>query len=48
MQGVLPMVFLAKGMGRVQGDSIVWDIALGGGPLTVNGMPFGQAAGRTR
>jgi hypothetical protein len=48
MQGVLPMVFLAKGMGRVQGDSIVWDIALGGGPLTVNGMPFGQPAGRTR
>lgn len=48
MQGVLPMVLLAKGMGRVHGDSIVWDIALGGGALRVNGMPFGQPAARTR
>jgi hypothetical protein len=48
LRGVLPMVFLAKGMGRVQGDSIVWDIAVGGGPLTVNGLPFGQPGTRTR
>jgi hypothetical protein len=48
LQGVLPMVFLAKGMGRVQGDSIVWDISLGGGPLTINGVPFGQPGGRSR
>jgi len=48
MQGMLPMIFLAKGLGRAQGDSIVWDIGLGGGPPTVNGVPFGQPAGRTR
>jgi hypothetical protein len=48
VQGFMPMVFLAKGLGRVQGDSIVWDIGLGGGPLTVNGVPFGQPAGKTR
>jgi hypothetical protein len=47
-RSVLPMAFLAKGMGRAQGDSIVWDIALGGGPLTVNGVPFGQPGGKTR
>lgn len=48
LQGFLPMVFLAKGMGRVQGDSIEWDISLGGGPMTINGAAFGQAAARTR
>jgi hypothetical protein len=48
VQGVLPMVFLAKGMGRPRGDSIVWDIALGGGPITVNGVPFGQSPAKTR
>ena len=48
LQGILPMVFLAKGMGHVQGDNIVWDISLGGGPLTINGIPFGQPAERSR
>jgi hypothetical protein len=48
LQGMLPIVFLAKGLGRAQGDSIVWDIGLGGGPPTVNGVPFGQPAARTR
>jgi hypothetical protein len=48
VQGMLPMLFLAKGMGRGQGDSIVWDIGLGGGPVTINGTPFGQPAGNTR
>lgn len=48
LQGALPMVFLAKGMGRVQGDSIVWDISLGGGAMTINGVAFGQPAGHTR
>jgi hypothetical protein len=43
-QGALPMLFLAKGMGRVQGENIVWDVALGGGPITINGVPFGQTA----
>ena len=45
LQAVLPMVFLAKGMGRVQGDSVVWDISLGGGAMTVNGVSLGQAGG---
>jgi hypothetical protein len=31
-------------MGRVQGENIVWDVALGGGPITINGVPFGQTA----
>ena len=42
LQGILPMVFLAKGLGRADGNSIVWDIDLGGGPPVINGMPFGQ------
>jgi hypothetical protein len=48
LQRIMPMVFLAKGMGRPQGDSLIWDIKLGDGPLTVNGMPFGQPTGKTR
>jgi hypothetical protein len=48
VSGVLPMLFLVKGMGRVQGDSVTWDIVFGGGPMTVNGVPFGQPAARTR
>jgi hypothetical protein len=48
LQRVMPMVFMAKGIGRPQGDSLVWDISLGNGKLTVNGIPFGQPAGKTR
>jgi hypothetical protein len=48
LQQALPLIFLAKGLGRPEGDSLVWDITLGDGPLTVNGLPFGQPAGRTR
>lgn len=42
LQQALPMIFLVKGIARTQGDSLVWDINLGDGPLTVNGIPFGQ------
>jgi hypothetical protein len=42
VQPVLPMVFLAKGMGRPQGNSLVWDISLDDAGITVNGMPLGQ------
>ena len=42
LQQILPMMFLAKGMGRQQGNAVVWDIVLGNGPVTVNGVPFGQ------
>jgi hypothetical protein len=48
LQQVLPMVFIAKGMGRAEGTATVWDIALGDGPITVNGIPIGQPAARKR
>lgn len=48
LQQALPVIFMAKGMGRAQGDSLVWDIALGDGPPTINGTPFGQPTGKTR
>ena len=48
LQGIMPMVFMAKGMGRPQGDGLVWDISLGDGPIKINGVPFGQAQGKTR
>jgi hypothetical protein len=48
MQQGLPMMFMAKGMGRPEGGATVWDIALGDGPITVNGVPFGQPAPRKR
>ncbi|WP_428490894.1 DUF2125 domain-containing protein [Rhodopila sp.] len=38
----LPIIFLAKALARTQGDSLVWDISFGDGPLTVNGTPLGQ------
>jgi hypothetical protein len=48
LRQAMPIIFMAKGMARVQGDSLVWDVALGDGPLTINGTPFGQPAGKTR
>jgi hypothetical protein len=48
LQRIMPMVFMAKGMGRPQGNTLVWDIVLGDGPPKINGVPFGQPAGRTR
>jgi hypothetical protein len=41
VQQILPMVFLAKGMARTQGDTLVWDIVFADGVTTVNGLPFG-------
>jgi len=43
VQPMLPLVFLAKGMARSQGDSLVWDISLSDGVFTVNGTPIGQS-----
>jgi hypothetical protein len=48
LQQVLPVMFMAKGMGRPDGGALVWDISLGDGPMTVNGIPFGQPAARRR
>jgi hypothetical protein len=42
------MVLLAKGIGRPEGDSLIWDISLGDGPIAVNGIPLGQAGGKRR
>ena len=48
LQQALPIIFLAKGLGRADGDRLVWDVTLADGRLTVNGIAFGQPAGRTR
>ena len=48
LQQAMPLIFLAKGMARAQGDSLVWDIVLGDGVPTINGTKFGQPAGKTR
>jgi Uncharacterized protein conserved in bacteria (DUF2125) len=45
LQQAIPMIFMAKGMGRAQGDSLVWDIVLGDGAPTINGTRFGQPPG---
>jgi hypothetical protein len=46
VQQALPVLFMAKGMGRPEGGATVWDIAVGDGPITINGVPFGQPAGQ--
>jgi hypothetical protein len=48
LQQMMPLIFLAKGMARAQGDSLVWDIVLGDGAPTINGTQFGQPGGKTR
>jgi hypothetical protein len=48
MQQALPMILIAKGLGRPEGDAMIWDITVGGGPITVNGVPFGQPAASNR
>ena len=48
LQQAMPMMLMAKGMGRPEGQSLVWDISLGDGPMTVNGIPFGQPGGSSR
>jgi hypothetical protein len=40
-QQVMPMIFMAKGMGKAEGDSLVWDIGFADGVVTVNGVPMG-------
>jgi hypothetical protein len=48
LQRMLPLMFMARGMGRPDGGATVWDISVGGGELTVNGTPLGQTAARMR
>jgi len=44
-QQMMPMLFMAKGMGKPEGDSIVWDIDVANGAVLVNGVPFGHRGG---
>jgi hypothetical protein len=46
VQQMLPMLFLAKGMGKQEGDTVVWDIAFADGVVMVNGVPLGQRGGK--
>jgi hypothetical protein len=39
---IIPMLYMAKGMAKPDGDGVVWDIAFADGVLTVNGTPMGQ------
>jgi hypothetical protein len=48
LQQALPIMFIAKGMGRPEGGATVWDITFGDGPMKVNGVAFGQPAARKR
>jgi hypothetical protein len=41
-QQIMPMLFMAKGLGKADGDNLVWDIAFADGVVTVNGVPMGQ------
>jgi len=44
-QQMMPMLFLAKGMAKPEGDTLVWNIAFAGGVVTINGVPMGQRPG---
>jgi hypothetical protein len=43
---IIPMIFLAKGMAKPQGDSLVWDINYADGAITVNNVPLAQPPAR--
>ena len=38
---IMPMLYMAKGMSRPDGASIVWDIEFDHGGVRINGTPFG-------
>lgn len=41
MRGMLPFILVARALGKVRGDSLEWDVSLGGGPPVINGNAFG-------
>jgi hypothetical protein len=41
-QQIMPMLFMAKGLGKAEGDNMVWNIDFADGVATVNGVPMGQ------
>ncbi len=45
---VLPVAMIARGFGKVQGQTTVWDIKFSNGVMTVNGSGFGQPPERKR
>jgi hypothetical protein len=42
---ITPMLYMAKGMAKPEGDGVVWNIAFADGVLKVNGTPMGQQPG---
>jgi hypothetical protein len=38
---ILPMLFMAKGLGKPEGDNVVWNIGFAHGVVTINGVPMG-------
>jgi hypothetical protein len=48
LQRALPVIFMARGMGRPDGSGFAWDITVSDGSMTINGVPFGQTTGRKR
>jgi hypothetical protein len=44
-QQIMPVLFMAKGFGKQEGDSVVWDISFDHGRATINGVPMGQNRG---
>jgi hypothetical protein len=38
---ILPMLFMAKGLGKPEGDNMVWNIGVAHGVVTINGVPMG-------
>jgi hypothetical protein len=43
-QQIMPMLYMAKGMAKPEGDGVLWDISFADGVVTVNGTPMGQHA----
>jgi hypothetical protein len=44
-QQIMPMLFIAKGMAKPEGDHLVWEIGFAHGVATVNGVPMGHRPG---
>jgi hypothetical protein len=45
LKRALPMILLARGMARPQGDRLLWDIAYTKGHVTVNGTDLSALTG---
>ncbi len=45
---IVPMLYLAKGMSKPDGASVVWDIDVDQAGVRINGTPFGHPPPRAR